>query len=207
MFIAASTPGTFAALGALPACTRGRFVCGGAGALVGYLAWHPGATLLWLLALPALWARTRQRTGAYLAFFGYYLACARDVPASVLAFDGSGASVCVCTMGGSCCAVGAPVGYSVASANFFRGRRGAALSLLLGVHLVASVGAAELAQPLDRRGFPLAGLRLDRARPHGRVYDASRNVRAKGNRRCAFARLGVVRAVLDCAPIGSCNAA
>ena len=91
MFIAASTPGTFAALGALPACTRGRFVCGGAGALVGYLAWHPGATLLWLLALPALWARTRQRTGAYLAFFGYYLACARDVPASVLAFDGSGA--------------------------------------------------------------------------------------------------------------------
>ena len=90
MFVAVSMPGMFAALGAaLRAHSRGRLACGSAGAAVGYLAWHPGASLLWLLALPALWSLTPLRSAAYLTYFGYYLGGARDVPASVVAFDES----------------------------------------------------------------------------------------------------------------------
>ncbi len=52
-----------------------------AGATLGYLAWHPEATQWWVLLMPALWAASRSRPAAFLAWLGYYLAGARDVPA------------------------------------------------------------------------------------------------------------------------------
>lgn len=51
------------------------------GAGLGCLAWHPEATQWWVLPLPLLWTASRTRLAAFMAWLGYYLAGARDVPA------------------------------------------------------------------------------------------------------------------------------
>jgi len=56
------------------------------GGALGYLAWHPEATQWWVVALPLLWSASRTRQAAFLVWFGYYLAGARDVPAAFALF-------------------------------------------------------------------------------------------------------------------------
>lgn len=57
-----------------------------AGAGVALLAWYPGQWLALLLVLPWLWRRAATRGQTLALWAGYYLVCARDIPAMCARF-------------------------------------------------------------------------------------------------------------------------